>query len=98
MQTTFVTFVGQNQCPFKYDGVNLAAIRRAKLLKIARGVNALSGGNTVNTGPEVSKNDLLIQIIAIGKARSWEAELSELFDKAVEETKKPAKKKAKKKK
>ena len=80
MNHSNIIFISPATCPFKFNGRNLAEMRCAKLAKVARDVNAVTGGSIDTNG---IKNDMLTKIIAIGKARSWEPELSEMFVEAV---------------
>ena len=53
MKSTFVNIISPKQCKYKYDGVNLAEMRRAAIYKIARRFNI----------PDGPKNDMLKALI-----------------------------------
>lgn len=55
VETKFIRHIAQKDCKYTYNGTNLVEMRRAKLYPIARSLD-ISG--------EMSKNDLLIKLVA----------------------------------
>jgi alcohol dehydrogenase class IV len=84
MRTVVTQIIGPRECPYTWQGRNLAEMRKAELNPIAKALGVFD--------PNVTKNDLLLSMI--GKLRHSKSEL-ELTDNVAPEPeeKKPAKKK-----
>lgn len=70
MHTTVVQILGKRECPYTFNGVNLAEMRRAELYRLARAFDL--------GGPQQSKNELLTLLISKLKLMNSEQEITDM--------------------
>lgn len=71
MQTTVIQTIGSRECPFTYRGTNLADLRRAEIYRLCDSFGIANA--------EMSKNDLLILLMAHLKSVHADPEITDLL-------------------